>query len=679
MQKLGVLTILVEVVTKEDGKMRTSWGDTFHKKTKVRRGMVCHGLHKVLVLWGIVAIALSATQVALGNERTDKLNNVISVDGVTYTGAQALQSAIQACSGSSCVVDARNPLIGTQTFTVNPFAGLNMPITLLTGPYTVQWDTSSIAILLPSHVHWSGNNTVIHSTAPFVTNNTVPPNGMINNLTYSTTGSISSGSNSLTVASATGAEVGSMVSVLGANGPEIKQFTTINQAGGIGAGDTSFTVTSTSGWSTTITNYLEIGSEILSCSGGTGTTFTGCARGLFGTTAASHANGVTVNAVGNFFSRITTVSGTTLTLMDNAAATVTSAKVGIGTQDISLEGSLTIDAQSNGSTDRGLDGVVFTGATRCNIASSVKFQNIDDYGVALVYGSRYNYVDGVYQNNSTDQLAADVLIFGNSSYNTVRTVSHNVGTKALAIDDRSNSYNVGDGPSNNNFAVLGPITGGGYGPTSGQPAIDIEGGSSYNFVQVPYLDVKAGGYGIGIISAQWTTNPVPQGNTVTFGFINDATGTALYSTGYTPGGSGSARNTLLGGEINGTTNLVAGDNLSYIGTSNATNGWSTDQYAMSMTRSAGNSGFPDVFGDGTHALVLGGQSNGSGVVAMGTTSYLLMGTVTVGLLPAAGSGNAGQLVRVSDSTTVTTEGQTCVGSSTHTALAFSNGTVWKCF
>ena len=53
--------------------------------------------------------------------------------------------------------------------------------------------------------------------------------------------------------------------------------------------------------------------------------------------------------------------------------------------------------------------------------------------------------------------------------------------------------------------------------------------------------------------------------------------------------------------------------------------------------------------------------------------------VLVGALPAAASANAGQIKSVSDSTSVATEGQTCVGGSTNSALAFSNGTVWKCF
>lgn len=60
-------------------------------------------------------------------------------------------------------------------------------------------------------------------------------------------------------------------------------------------------------------------------------------------------------------------------------------------------------------------------------------------------------------------------------------------------------------------------------------------------------------------------------------------------------------------------------------------------------------------------------------------SFVQPATTTVGALPAAAAGNVGWIIVVSDSTTVAAEGQTCVGSSTNKALAFSNGSVWKCF
>ena len=54
------------------------------------------------------------------------------------------------------------------------------------------------------------------------------------------------------------------------------------------------------------------------------------------------------------------------------------------------------------------------------------------------------------------------------------------------------------------------------------------------------------------------------------------------------------------------------------------------------------------------------------------------GGLFVSSLPAAAS-SPGVLIYVTDSTTISAEGQTCVGSSNNKALAFSNGGVWKCF
>jgi hypothetical protein len=51
---------------------------------------------------------------------------------------------------------------------------------------------------------------------------------------------------------------------------------------------------------------------------------------------------------------------------------------------------------------------------------------------------------------------------------------------------------------------------------------------------------------------------------------------------------------------------------------------------------------------------------------------------TVGTLPLASS-FPGVIMYVTDSTAITTEGQTCAGSSSNKALAFSNGSSWKCF
>jgi hypothetical protein len=57
---------------------------------------------------------------------------------------------------------------------------------------------------------------------------------------------------------------------------------------------------------------------------------------------------------------------------------------------------------------------------------------------------------------------------------------------------------------------------------------------------------------------------------------------------------------------------------------------------------------------------------------------LSLGSVTVGVLPSANS-HPGYAAYVTDSTSITTEGQACVGGTDKKALAFSNGSVWKCF
>lgn len=71
------------------------------------------------------------------------------------------------------------------------------------------------------------------------------------------------------------------------------------------------------------------------------------------------------------------------------------------------------------------------------------------------------------------------------------------------------------------------------------------------------------------------------------------------------------------------------------------------------------------------------QITGSGTVP--AAGYIALGTTTVGALPAAAAGNVGEIIKVNDSTAIAAEGQTCVGSGAVSALAFSNGTVWKCF
>jgi hypothetical protein len=69
-------------------------------------------------------------------------------------------------------------------------------------------------------------------------------------------------------------------------------------------------------------------------------------------------------------------------------------------------------------------------------------------------------------------------------------------------------------------------------------------------------------------------------------------------------------------------------------------------------------------------------NNGNVTVTQG---LLLLGAHTVSGLETAGPANAGAIAKVTDSTTISTEGQTCAGGGSTVALAFSDGSNWKCF
>jgi hypothetical protein len=67
--------------------------------------------------------------------------------------------------------------------------------------------------------------------------------------------------------------------------------------------------------------------------------------------------------------------------------------------------------------------------------------------------------------------------------------------------------------------------------------------------------------------------------------------------------------------------------------------------------------------------------NGTGAYA----PFFQAPPITVSQFPPAAAGNTGQMRGVTDSTTINSEGQSCQGGGSGAALAFSNGTVWKCF
>ncbi len=152
--------------------------------------------------------------------------------------------------------------------------------------------------------------------------------------------------------------------------------------------------------------------------------------------------------------------------------------------------------------------------------------------------------------------------------------------------------------------------------------------------------------------------------------------------GFTPGSVRIAYNTFSGCE-----NQLIIDNAAQIATANISIEGNV-QYLTAFSASncnGGQCGWLTNAGSATGAKTGVGPDNNdpvSNTSLIPTVPGFLLGwqggLITVASLPAAAAGNKGQIQTVTDSTTVSAEGQTCVGGSTHTALAFSDGSVWKC-
>jgi hypothetical protein len=567
-----------------------------------------------------------------GNTLLQQLNSIVFPDQFAGATADAkIKAAIAACPSTGCYIEACG-LKGAQQFSANPFAGTNIPITLHTCQATYSFDPSQFALDVPSNFRWIADETIltgsVNNGGAICWPNTDLPTGLVTTRLYQTTGSISSGQSSLSLSSIpTGTQVGSLVAILGAAGPYNgtgnigKQSTTTT--GAISATDTVVTVASTAGFqlgtspsnsSPDAQSYLQIDNEIMSFANPTSTQFTGLQRGLFGTTAASHAQNAVVYAVGAMVSEIKSITGNTITLYDNASQTVSSAVVFIGSSNIQLSGTLTLDGNytnrgSAGPNCSAIMGVAANLTAVLVVDPSVVFRNFQHGGF---FGSavQRSFISGSYQRIGRPSigLGSDIWLFGDAKFNQVVSVSHEDGNIMLFIDDRSSNLDFLNGPSLNNTALLGPPVGASIYYTG----VDIEGGSDNNVVRAGRIKGSLTGVLI-TSSGQWTTDPTTSGNFVEGTQIDSVqiSGTSTNNIVTAPSITGniSAVSTNLVLHIDANGNFAAGAGA-----------LAGNSYSWGMLRSAGNTGFPDIYGDGTHALVIGGKQDGSGQVLFGSTT-----------------------------------------------------------
>jgi len=148
--------------------------------------------------------------------------------------------------------------------------------------------------------------------------------------------------------------VGAAVSGLGGSAPVT--LTTAN--GAAISGDTTLNVVSTSGYPSAGT--LLVGSEAITYTGTTGTSFTGLTRGAYGTTAAAISNGATIN---NYLLLSKSTSGVTPKMVVTGAG-----NVGIGTttpgSSLDVTGTISLTKSvSSGTYNPGASAAVYVSGT----------------------------------------------------------------------------------------------------------------------------------------------------------------------------------------------------------------------------------------------------------------------------------------------------------------------------
>jgi hypothetical protein len=181
------------------------------------------------------------------------------------------------------------------------------------------------------------------------------------------------------------------------------------------AGDSTISVVSTAGGFASTYGVLSIDDELIVYTGKTGTQFTGCQRGAFGTTAAAHNNGATVKA--NMVAGFITALQSAVLAIENDLGTAAARNYVRKDGAVTVTGIKTFQdgAEFGSGTKAG------TGLIRLPNAGTIKWRKADnsgDLGVSL---------------NASNHLAMDAIIdfapgqtFGAFSYPDATTASKGI-------------------------------------------------------------------------------------------------------------------------------------------------------------------------------------------------------------------------------------------------------------
>ncbi len=357
---------------------------------------------------------------------------------------------------------------------------------------------SAMGIKQDSNVHFLGDigSTLLHrngtSATPIVTSRLTK-----------TRGSMSAGSNTLSVTSAYRMVPGAIVGIRGAGGPSEVQKTTLTAAVTAGAG--LFMLKQPNGWGVNVRNYVLIGNEIISYQGISGNALMSVRRGLFGTRAAAHSAGARVSQAQGLYARITSVVGTTIGLDRPAVKGVSSANVWTGAVNMSLRG-LTIDGRRPANPSPAVPVV----SVRYELARWVSVENNSFVkavhgGVKLDQGTSDSVIaNNVFLENGNpdDGMGSAVWLGRSVAYNAVN--DNYIGGDShigVSIDDRTVGSTEWDGSSEDNLIRHNIVD---IPPIDGQAAIFVSGSNRNQIVE---NDVRSTKRGIAVVRSLQGTNP----------------------------------------------------------------------------------------------------------------------------------------------------------------------------
>ena len=192
---------------------------------------------------------------------------------------------------------------------------------------------------------------------------------------------------------------------------------------------------------------LVVESELISYTGTTVNSFTGCSRGEFGTVATSHPVGTPIRLSKYLVTTIENISGTDVTVKDPAFLTVSNAPVVVGALRIAIR-HLQFDGNKGANSPFNTFCVLFKGTRFFTIEECI-IKNADHGGIFVTLSRDGLISDNYLSDNGQPilQLGANIWVFSNChNIKIARNIIGGGSTIGIAIDDRSTTAHYGVGP-----------------------------------------------------------------------------------------------------------------------------------------------------------------------------------------------------------------------------------------